>query len=850
MTFRVLTATLWLAALASQSLAQAPAIRINELLASNVTGIRDAFGSRSDWIEIHNSTASDVNLAGYFLSDAKATPQKWTFPAFVVPAGGYRVVFASNRNTLINGEAHTNFALSRDGEFLQITAPDGSVVDSVTFGYQETDYSFGRDPSDPSAWMTFTSPTPGAMNAISVPTMAEMPVLSVPGGFHSGPVVLTMTPADPADAIRYTTDGTVPTVSSPLYVGPLTLEQTTAVRAASFRDGVDPSRTVTRTYLVDEPVNMPVFSIVTDPAGLFSDADGIYVRGTNGIPGKCDPTPRNVNQDWEREIHLEMYETDGTRALSQGAGLKIMGGCSRTRYPQKSFSLHARSVYGAGSFRYPLFPDRPMTQYQTFNLRAAADDQVGTFFRDPFTQHLTIGHMDADRGAFRPAVVYINGAYWGIHNLRERQNDHYIVGNFGVARESIDLLDNNAVVKDGSNTDFLALRAFIEQNDLSDPANMARVASEMDVDQFLEHHLANIYTAEEDWPGNNISFWRSSEPGHDRWRWIQFDRDHSFKSTQTTVNNLELALASECGGCAWPNPPWSTIILRKLLTNTEIRNRFIQLYAFHLNTTYDTDRVLAVVDSFEARFEAEMPRHIQRWGGQRVPDLNETNQWVPPTFSTMEEWRSNIEGIRTFARNRPAVAVDHLRTRFGLNTRALLRAEANDWTMGAVRFHHKRLHPGNAEGRYFKFVPIILAADPAEGHSFSHWTVTVGTTETTHLTDSLQISLTNDTVVRAYFQVGTSVEAPEAPLATALLGNWPNPFNPATVIGFQLSVASRARLSVYDVLGREVAVLVDGMMDVGEHRVRFDADRLSSGVYLYRLQVGSEVFTKRMTLLK
>lgn len=832
----------------AQAIAQLPTIRINEIMASSATGIRDAGGDRSDWIEIHNDGLTSVNLAGYFLTDSKGTPLKWIFPSFSIPAKSYRIVFASSKNTVIGSEVHTNFALSKGGEFVGLSSPTGAMIDSISFGEQETDISYGRNPENFSQWVFFGTPSPGTRNGQVFSGFSNKPRLSLLGGFYTGTQVLEIIPDGFGDEIRYTTDGTLPTATSTLYTGPITITQTRVFRVMAFSPGKVPSDAVTQTYFINEPVNLPVFSIVTDPDGMFGNTNGIYVTGTNGIAGSCDPTPRNVNRDWERAANIEFYETDGTVGLNQVAGIKIMGGCSRTRYPQKSFSLHARSIYGEGSFKYPLFPDRPMDRYETFNLRSSADDQVSTFFRDAFAQDLLKEFMDVDRGAYRPTVVYINGVYWGIHNLRERQNEHYIAGNKNVAPESVDLLEGNANVNEGSNTAFLALRSYIQNNNLSDPAKYSYVRTQMDVDQFAEYHLANIYTAEEDWPGNNIAFWRSSEPGHERWRWLQYDRDHSFKPTQVSVNNLEMATATN--GPAWPNPPWSTVILRGLLNNPDFKNQFLQLYAFHMNTTYREDRVLAILDTFETRLEVEMPRHITKWGGQRVPDLNSSNQWVPPNFASMEEWRANINGIRTFVENRKPVAIQHLRDKFGLSGMSQLAVTTTNWSDGTIRLLHKTLRADIATGDYFTNVPLTLSASPVRGRVFSHWLVRTGSTEQRYDTATLTMVLLGNTQVEAVFTIDTSTEERDAPFATALAQNFPNPFNPSTVIGYQKSEMGRTRLAVYDLLGREIAVLVDGIVPAGEHFVTFDASNLASGVYIYRLQVGSEVLTRRMTLVK
>lgn len=854
---RVLFATLLIFGFGGQLSAQSPTIRINELLASNGSGIRDAFGDRSDWIELHNYGPASIDLTGYFLTDSKTNHTKWSFPSGSIPSNGYIIVFASNRNSVTGSEIHTSFALSKDGEFVGLRTPAGVVVDSVSFGPQETDISYGRTASAPHGWVFFETPTPGTANGNAFEGFVEAPQFSHRGGFLSTPITLTLTPDSPGDQIYYTTDGVRPTSASTLYSGPIQITTNTPIRAISMKPGFVSSAVITHTYLFNEPATLPVISIVTDPDGLFSDQNGIYVRGTNGAPGGCDPTLRNVNQDWERAANFELYERDGRMGLNQVAGLKIMGGCSRTRYPQKSFSLHARGVYGDGKFRYPIFPDRPMEEYDSFNLRAAADDQVRTFFRDAFAQHVTREFMDSDIGAYRPAVVYINGDYWGIHNIRERQNNHYLAGNFGVDPDRVNLLEKNAVVKDGSNVAFLALRTYIQDMDMTNPSNYAYVKTKMDVDQFSEHHLANIYTAEEDWPGNNIAFWNAPEDGFQQWRWIQYDRDHSFKSTQLNVNNLEMATDVDCNCDNWPNPPWSTVILRKLLTNSEFRNRFIQLYAFHLNTTYDPARVIAILDTFEARIEAEMPRHISKWGGQRVPDLNSSNQWVPANFATISEWREHVDDIRTFSEQLPTIAVNHIEAKFGLNGRSQLSVATTDWSDGVITFLHKPLRPDIATGLYFKDVPLTLTVAPRTGRIFSHWVVNSGASQTEDSSPTLTLTLQTDTHVEAVFQIDTSIEDrtdTTSPFATRLDQNYPNPFNPSTVISFYVGTQDLAsvkvKLAVYDVLGREVAVLVDERMSAGQHSVNFDGASLSSGVYIYRLVVGSDVMTRRMMLLK
>jgi hypothetical protein len=246
----------------------------------------------------------------------------------------------------------------------------------------------------------------------------------------------------------------VPVKTSKLYSGPIKIDSTIAIRACSFEAGKQQSQISTNTYFINEVVNLPFISIVTDPANLFDDKIGIYVTGTNGKAGSCDPTIRNLNQDWERPVNVELYDITGKQGFNQGAGIKIFGGCSRTRFPQKSLALYARNEYGKGSFDYKLFSSKPFRKFESFVLRSSADDQVSAMLRDALAHSVLTDPMDAEIEAYEPAVVFINGQYWGIHDIREKYNENYLASNFGVDPNDVNMLEANAVVDLGSSAGY------------------------------------------------------------------------------------------------------------------------------------------------------------------------------------------------------------------------------------------------------------------------------------------------------------------------------------------------------------------------------------------------------------
>ena len=702
-------------------------------------------------VEGVNVLAVEVHNAGSGSSDLTA------IPFFTLGYTSFEgSPYTNSLLDLPSSSIHTNFKLSRGGEYVGLYDPAGNVVDSLTFEAQKTDISYGRSVSDPAKWGYFSIPTPGTINGSISFNFSAKPEFSIQGGFFTDPQTLFLT-GEPALQIYYTLDGTIPDEGSKLYATPISIDSTSVIRARVIENGKIPGDAVTQTYFINEDVNLPFISLVTDPDNLFSDETGIYVTGANGIRGSCDATIRNLNQDWERPVNLELYNKSGEMILNQVAGIKIFGGCSRTRHPQKSFSLFARSEYGEGSFKAQLFPDKEIYDFESFILRSSADDQRYTTFKDALANYVQIEHMDIDFQAYRPTVVFINGIYWGIHNMREKINEHYLAENYNVDPDDVNVLQGGGGATHGSGVEYKAMVDFIANNNMSDSKNYEYIQTKMDVNQYIDYQIANIYLAEVDWPGNNIKFWNTNSPNNTRWRWITFDRDQTFLSHRIQTDALALATATDATG--WPNPPWSTLLFRRLLTNDEFRNKFIQIYAYHLNITFQAERIDDFVDAFKARIENEIPRHIVRWGGQVDPDMNES--WTAGlTFNSVAEWEGNIAEIKSFADQRPNFAVQHLKSKFGLLGMVPLNIELNNDEAGNVKIHHKKIPDGGYSGDHFLDVPLVIKAISKHGYHFSHWTISNTEGEVSNENASIVITLTNATSLTAHFEVNINGDGP------------------------------------------------------------------------------------------
>lgn len=695
-------------------------LRIMEVCASNSTIIADPdFGDYSDWIELYNGTSINIDLSGYALSDDTTDLLKWQFPegANIAP-GAFLLVFADGKNQSL----HTSFNLDKQGEYLLLSDAGGVLVDSISYPFLLNDISYGRIAGSPETFSAFRLPTPGTANPNSAPEMiAPFPEFSTKGGFYDQHFKVGFA-APPNDAaIYYTTDGSYPDESALLYTDSIAISSTTVVRAIIIGADLIPGIAKTETYFVNEPQNLPVFSMVTDSVHLFSDETGIMVQGTNGTPGYCTDIPHNLNQDWERPVNIEFFEMGSEQVINQLCGTKIFGGCSRIRYPQKSLGFYARSEYEYSSFSYQLFPDKPSDEYETFILRACGDDQPHTFFRDPLTQMLVKDVIDVDMQDYRPVVLYINGQYWGIINLREKINEHYVQDNYGIHPDSVDILkrvgEDDWNVISGDNTEYKAMMDFVRNNDLSEPGNYSYIESLVDIDEYINYQVVQVYLGARDWPGNNIKYWRSSVEPYTKWRWILYDLDHHFKEYFSDI--MEEATEVDCG-CGWPNPPRSTLLFRKLLENEVFRNEFIARFNLYATTVFSRERMHAMVDQLRDALLPEIPRHIVRWGGQKNTHLDE--DWMSPVFNSLEEWDTKIQVMHDFIDRRHEMALQQMQQYFGIEhpgTKSL-KVALRGSSAASVTINGAMIQDTLFEAHYSHGTNLRFGSQPGEGYFLDH----------------------------------------------------------------------------------------------------------------------------------
>jgi hypothetical protein len=527
------------------------------------------------------------------------------------------------------------------------------------------------------------------------------------GFYNQGQISVELSTPDESATIYFTTDGTTPTMDDFNYGYSIPLTSTTVIRARAFLNGWLPSETESKTYIFgeDEAEGLPVVFLSTDPSTFFDEDTGMYVMGPNAS-WDFPYFGANFWEDWERLIHFEILETDGS-GYAANAGVKIFGGWSRA-FPQKSLSIFSRSYYGPSTFDYTLFPDSGIDSYEAFVLRNSGNDWESTMLRDGFITSLT-NDLDIDHQQYRPAVHYINGEFWGIQNIREKVNEHFLASHHLISSDNIDLLEFEGEAIHGTNTDYMNLLDYIENNDMNDPLVQTALENWIDIESYMSYQAFQIFIDNRDWPGNNIKFWRDHRVGG-KWRWILYDTDFGFsiwESNAYTYNTLSFAL--EPNGPGWPNPPWSTFLFRRMMDNDHFKYSFINIYCDLLNTVFQPNYLISHLDSIANNIEEIIPVHRARW-------YNNGN-WPNSTVN----WQSRINTMENFSTNRRSYAINHIKNEFDLPNIAQTSLNIVPEGAGSIQFNTLKIIESGWNGYYFPTIPIEARAIPNEGFQFSSW---------------------------------------------------------------------------------------------------------------------------------
>jgi hypothetical protein len=514
-----------------------------------------------------------------------------------------------------------------------------------------------------------------------------------PSGFYPGPFTIIF-PDD--KTLNCAIGGAEPTRNSPAQKS-IRIDSTSAVRCADF--STDEKTEFVRTYIFERKPNVPVIFITTDGNSLFDPDTGIYTEGPNAK--KAEPHyGANYWLDKEIPVFIELTENDSyVPAFSKYAGLKIFGNYSRAN-AKKSVAVTFREKYGNKRLHYTLFPEFPeLNLFKSIVLRNFGNSFENDYLRDRLASSLSEGlGVDYQRGRY--VVVYYNGEYFGIHDMRERSNEYYFETHYGIDHDNINLLKADNSVSAGSATDFVALMDWLEKHNLEDEDNYAYVASRIDMDNLMNYMLVEMYAFNQDWPGNNQKKWNCANR-QTPWKWFLYDLDLSFGKTRegNPANVFEYMFSGKSNSPH--NAPKHTLLFRSLIKNKEFRAAFINRMTTLLQMNFESSRVLTKIETMMAEIETEISRDQKRWS-LRV--------------SKMEK---QLAQIKQFAKERPSVVIRHLQEYLKLGTAVPVSIFVQG--KGHVLVHGLPLDKTPLTISFFKNFPVTLAAEPRHGSTWSHW---------------------------------------------------------------------------------------------------------------------------------
>lgn len=684
-----------------------PPVVISELVPGNVDGQLDQDGSTSDWVEIQNRGEREISLAGWTLEE---DDDVWEFPSRRLGPGELLPVFASGKDGrpgfVATAELHTSFSLgssfgSTDGALL-LTAPDGCVVDEARWTDAPADVSYGRPDHAPEQWAWFLEPTFGLPNTSpSRPGFATRAQIDVPAGIFRG--LVTVSAEERGEILRYTLDGSDPTEASPVASAPLRIDPANApviLRVRSFAEGRWPGPIVTRTWLAPEIFgpDLTVVSLVSDPDGLFSDTRGIWAYGES-YERNYPYFDANFWEDWERPVSVEVFPPSGELGLSQDAGVRIHGGYSRA-FDQRGLRLLARSAYGDDTFDYPFFAREDLGQFHTLVLHNGGDWCSTHLFdasSDLLLRDLEMGrYPGVDSQAWTPVMVYLNGVFWGMYQLRERMDEWWIADHHGADPDNLDQVELGWThsphweLEQGDWEAFDRLNEDVARQDLADPDAWENFEAQVDVQNLASLAALEAWYGNADFWGNNLRLWRDRDGG--RWRWMLYDLGHGWPSASYDQLGTSVTYVGEGMplGAAFDNP--------------RFREIFATTLADYLNTSLSAAVAVARLDDMAARVRPGMQAQLDRWCGG----------------TPLSSWDSTMAYAREYTAQRGLQLRGQARDHLGLGDDVNLTLTADPPDAGRFQLTATSV-PAPFTGIYYAGVPMTVTAVPNPGYQFESW---------------------------------------------------------------------------------------------------------------------------------
>jgi gliding motility-associated-like protein len=731
-------------------------IVINEYTAANTTGSDvDNFGQFEDWVELYNAGSSTVSLAGYYMSDNGNNPTKWQFPASsgTISPGGFAKVICSGQNTVTAGWYHTDFKLTQcKPEMVVLADPSGTIIDSMTIRRNQADDTWGRFPDGSNNWKIFQGGTMGTSNnsATAYDSYATRPVLSVQAGFYGGTQSVTITSPDPNVTIHYTVNGTDPTTSSATYSSPVSISSTQVLRARAFSSTATilPSFIETNTYFIGITHTVPVLSICGDNVMQL-------MNGTQSYPGTT----------------LEYFDAGGTfRAEVTGETNKH--GNDSWAYNQRGIDFVTRDQFGYDyAVRWKLFHRKQRNKFQRIIIKAAANDNYpfetgGAHIRDAYVHDLSQkGQLHLDERSYEPCILYVNGQYWGVYEIREKVDDADFTSYYYDQDEpNIQMLKTwggtwSEYGGAQAQTDWNTLESFIVSNNMATAANWNYVDSLYNWKSLADYIILNSVCVTSDWLNWNTMWWRGLDTNGSakRWRYGLWDNDATFGHYINYTGIPDTSPnADPCNPESLPDPGGQghVPVLNALMNNPTFYQYYVTRYADLMNTSLSCDTMIDLLDTLILHITPEMPGQVAKWGG------------------SMGGWQGNVTAMRTYIQARCVALQQGMVDCYNLNGPYAITIDVSPAGAGTVDVNSLHLDQFPWNGQYYGGIPTLLSTAPTSSqYVFDHWEILDSPTPST-TDDTISVDLTQpQTIVAVYKTQDNSTPLGDAYIPTAFSPN-------------------------------------------------------------------------------
>lgn len=636
-------------------------IVINEILAKN----SDA--SSSDWIELKNTTASAIDIGGYFLSDDSDDLEKWAFPTgSIISANGFLFIMADK----INSGLSTNFKLSSSGEEIIFSKEDGSEIHKIEYPSIQNDISYGRLADD--SYSFFNTPTPNTANQDSSAfTLLDSTIeINIPSGIYSTSQSVEITKTGVGE-IYYTVDGTKPTSTSSVYTSPIVINKNTALKVIVIQSATEFSSIENRSYIIGVSHDLPIVLLTSDNSSFNSNNKEV-------IDGR---------------VEFSFIEKDGTVVINQYANFRASGNTSRG-VPQLNGKVEADKVYGDGDFDYKMYPNKDIDEFESFLLRNSSQDWSETHMRDAFIARL-LGQdnlADFPFDGYRPAVLYVNAKYQGIINVREDDDNDYVKHNFGLKTDEFE--------KNGG--DWIPYTFTTNREELDKILNFN---NHVNVQFLINYSELNEY---------GFGSWKdlSDKTVHEN-HYFMHDYDATFGLLGGNhVPSLDPILVS-------------SIVPSEMRSHEPYKTEALQFIASLINHVYNKERAIGILNDMENELESEIPEHaiINK-------QLEIDQSYFRPTFANVTEWKNNVEDLRKEIDTRFDTAIfTRIKNEYSLEEPIQVTYESSDINKGFIKIHNVKSVKESFTGTYFKNIPILFSAEALPGFKFTRWEGDVTSTD-------------------------------------------------------------------------------------------------------------------------